>query len=92
MAIQVTAVHLEGGYSHQHISELRWIDRSTNETKQSTRQQVVDFIEIHDGKVYVEQGGYRAYVYVRQSASGMKFLQTYADGKWQDNLLSLPRF
>ena len=53
---------------------------------------IVDFIDNQGGKAYVDEGGYRAYVYVRTPNVGPKFLQTYADGKWQDNLLSLPKW
>lgn len=92
MAIRIIGIRLEGGYSHQHISQLKWINEQTYENGVSTREVIVDFIDNQGGKAYVDEGGYRAYVYVRTPNVGPKFLQTYADGKWQDNLLSLPKW
>jgi hypothetical protein len=39
---------------------------------------------------YTQEGNASAWVGVRTSAAGNKFLQTYADGVWKDNLLALP--
>jgi hypothetical protein len=50
---------------------------------------VVRFIEEKTHRFYTAEGGNTAWVYVRTSAAGNKFLQTYADGAWRDNLLAL---
>lgn len=92
MATRIIGIRLEGGYSHQHISQLKWINPSTNEGGVNTWAAIVDFIENQHGKAFVDEGGYRVDVYVRTPASGPKFLQTYADGRWQNNLLSLPQW
>ena len=80
---------MAGGNGHQHISELRWTDASKNETKNSTRAQMVEFVE-GGGQAYVTADGYTAYLRVRQGPP--KYVQTYADGVWKDNLLALPTF
>jgi hypothetical protein len=51
---------------------------------------VVAFIESKQHRFYTSEGGSSAWVGVRTSARGHKFLQTHADGIWRDNLLALP--
>jgi hypothetical protein len=51
---------------------------------------VVQFIESGSHRFYTSEDRASAWVGVRTSAAGNKFLQTYADGVWQDNLLALP--
>lgn len=91
MAIRITAVRLSGGTTHQHITRLWWINPATSETGDNSRAQIVDWIENQGGKAYVDEGGHRVDVGVRTPASGSKYLQTYADGYWQNNLLALPK-
>ena len=51
---------------------------------------MVHFIETQNGQAYVTDGVYTAYLYVNRIGQGPKFVQTYADGIWTDNLLALP--
>ena len=52
---------------------------------------MVAFVE-KGGRAYVQDDdGDTAYLRVRQTANGSKYVQTYADGIWSDNLLALPR-
>src|SRR4051794_29736391 len=55
-----------------------------------TRQQVVDAIEVERYRFYTFVGGKRADLAVRISANGTKYVQTHADGYWNNNLLALP--
>lgn len=75
--------------SHEHITHVggprpdgtgRWKDTVAN---------VVSFIESQVHRFYTSEGGAMAWVGVRISASGRKYLQTHADGVWRDNLLAL---
>ena len=50
---------------------------------------VVRMIEQKTHRFYTAEGGATAWVGVRTSAAGNKFLQTFADGIWKDNLLAL---
>jgi hypothetical protein len=53
---------------------------------------MVTFVE-GGGKAYVKDAkGNIAYLAVRVSSAGNKYVQTYADGIYSDNLLALPRF
>jgi frataxin-like iron-binding protein CyaY len=62
-------------------------------TGTSTKAEIVTWIETKNGKAYVEdRQGNRADVGVVTPATGPKYLRTYADGTWTDNLLALPQF
>lgn len=54
-----------------------------------TRQQVIDSIRAKTNSFYTLVGGNRGDIGVVEGANG-PYLRTYADGKWNDNLLSLP--
>jgi len=53
------------------------------------RQQVIDSIEAKTNTFHTFVGGNRADVGVVNGPNG-KYVRTYADGKWNDNLLALP--
>lgn len=54
-----------------------------------TRQEVINSIEAKTNTFFTLVGGNRAEVGVVNGTNG-KYLRTYADGKWNDNLLALP--
>jgi hypothetical protein len=58
----------------------RWKDTTAN---------VVALIEGKQRRFYTQEGSATAWVGVRTSVTGHKFLQTYADNVWKDNLLAL---
>lgn len=91
MAIQITAVRLSGGGSHEHIVHLWWTSSDDNSTGDSTREQVVTFIEGGGSAFVADASRHRVSVGVVTPAHGSKYLRTYADGVWTDNLLALPR-
>jgi hypothetical protein len=55
-----------------------------------TRMQVVQSIEAKTNSFYTSVNGKRADIGMRVSANGNKYVQTYADGRWTNNLLALP--
>lgn len=74
---------------YEHITDVggpnpdgagRWKDTVPN---------VVRFIENETHRFYTKEGNASVWVGVRTSAAGNKFLQTYTDGIWKDNLLAL---
>lgn len=80
--VQVTCITRSGG-THAHITHLGgagWF---------WTTAQVIQSIEAGTNSFYTLVGGKRANVGVVQSG-GSKYLQTHADGSWNNNLLSLP--
>lgn len=60
-----------------------------NSTGKWTRQQVIDWIESKTHTFFTLVQGKRANVGVVHGPNG-KYLRTYADGVWNDNLLALP--
>ncbi len=54
-----------------------------------TRQQVIESIEAKTNTFYTLVSGNRGNIGVVNGPNG-KYVRTYADGKWNDNLLSLP--
>ena len=80
---------MEGGLQHAHIAKVRWVNNSTGFTDQSTRAQMVEWIE-QGGQAYVSDGVNAAWIGVVQHTP--KYIRTYADRTWTDNLLALPKF
>ncbi|HET9342921.1 MAG TPA: DUF3892 domain-containing protein [Candidatus Eremiobacteraceae bacterium] len=92
MSVRITAVHMVGGLEHQHIATLRWINEETGAEGVSTREAMVEWIT-SGGVAYTRDAvGDQPYLRVRTTGWGTKYVQTYADGIWKDNLLALPRF
>jgi len=84
-------INKSGGY-HQDpdhaIQNLGWTNEANGETGKNTRLEIYAWLK---GTAYVtDRAGNRAYVYPRENVHGTKFVQTYADKVWTDNLLSLP--
>ncbi|AXC09894.1 hypothetical protein ACPOL_0519 [Acidisarcina polymorpha] len=94
MSIRITCIKKSNGHHedpHHAISDLGWINEQTNEAKRSTRLEMYDWIKNHDGVASVlDARGNKARVGVREHANGTKYVQTYADRVWTDNLLALP--
>lgn len=91
MAIRFTAKRLSDGTSHQHIVRLWWVNPADGDQGDNTRAELVAWIEDKGGKAYVEDRfGNRVDVGVVTPAYGQKYLRSYADGVWTDNLLALP--
>jgi hypothetical protein len=84
-------VRLSGGTTHQHISWLWWTDPADGSSGNNSRTAIVDWIEDDHGSAYVQNRyGDRADVGVVTPPAGSKYLRTFADGVWTDNLLALP--
>lgn len=88
--VEITEVHMSGGTKHEHIAEVKWKNPKTGKTGENTREEMVNWIENKDGKAFVTDG--KNTVSVRVVDATPKYIRTYADGKWTDNLLALPRY
>ncbi|MBM7331363.1 DUF3892 domain-containing protein [Agrobacterium sp. S2] len=93
MSIRITAIRLsDTRYNdHQHITEFRWTGYEDGNNGQSSKQQLVEWID-SGGRAYVESGSGRVSVGVVKPSGGTPYLRTVANGTWTDNLLSLPHF
>ena len=87
--IYVTDVHMSGGTKHEHIAAVKWRNPDTGQTGSSDRDTMVKWID-EKGVAKVTDGRNTATVGVQPGPP--RYLQTYADGKWSDNLLALPRY
>jgi hypothetical protein len=82
--VQVTCINkLPRNNTHEGITHLG------GSSWHWTRQQVITSIEAETNTFYTKVGGKRANVGVVNGANG-KYLRTYADNTWNDNLLALP--
>jgi hypothetical protein len=94
MAIRITCINKEHGFHqdlHHAISHLGWVNEENGKTGKNTRLEIYNWLKNENGAAYVTDGaGNRAYVYPKENQNGTKFVQTYADDVWTDNLLYLP--
>lgn len=93
MSIRITCINKDNGDhydSHEAIESLGWVNEQTNASGKWTRLQMVSFIEEGNNAYVKNTLGKTAYLAVRVSRVGNKFVQTHADGVWNNNLLALP--
>lgn len=82
--VQVTCINKQDrNSSNEGITHLG------NSVGKWTRAQVIDWIEAKTNTFFTMVDGNRGDIGVVNGTNG-KYLRTYADGKWNDNLLSLP--
>jgi hypothetical protein len=93
MSVRITCISKAGGNHenpHVAISNLGWLNEADGQTGSSTRLEMHDWIKNQDGYAYVRDGnGNTARVGAAETDRGTKYVRTYADGKWTDNLLAL---
>lgn len=94
LPIRITCISKQAGYHadpHHAIERLGWVEDGTGNTGNNTRLEVYGWIKNQNGTAYVlDSRKNKAYVGTRENAHGTKYLQTYADQVWTDNLLALP--
>ena len=92
--VYITQIHMSQrqSQSHEHIEKVWWSEAGTGKTGENTVAQMVEFIENQKGSAKVSDGKNTVDVGVVHPNSGAAFIRTYADGKWTDNLLALPRY
>ena len=93
MSVRITCINKLGGNHadpHHAIEDLGWIDEQSGKTGKSTRLQMYEWLKSKSGTAYVrDKQGNTAYVGTREHTNGTRFVQTYADKVWTDNLLAL---
>ncbi|MDD5318632.1 MAG: DUF3892 domain-containing protein [Candidatus Pacebacteria bacterium] len=94
MAVRITCITKDGGNHsnpHEAITSFGWVNEETRAAGKSSMREMIDFLEKQGGKAYVkDRYNNIAYIGVFVSSFGNKYLRTYADRQWTDNLLSLP--
>lgn len=91
MEVRIVCINKDNGnhYSHEAVRYYGWVNENNNISDKYSREKMVKWVE-EGNKAYVRNGLRKVYCYVRTSINGTKFLQTYADGTYTDNLLNLP--
>lgn len=94
MSIRITCINKDGGHHenpHSAISHLGWTEDGTGKTGKSTRLEMYEWIKNQKGYAYVRDArGNTAQVGTAETPRGTKYVRTYSDGTWTDNLLALP--
>ena len=92
MSVRITCIEKQGGYHedpHHAIERVGWIG-SDGSRGTSTRVEMYDWIKDKNGEAYVSDGVRAVPVLTYISLNGTKCIRTYSDGRWGNNLLSLP--
>lgn len=91
MSLEITAIRKHNPQdSHEAVSHYGW-RKQNNTTGIDTREDVISYLERNKEKAYVADGVVsKVWCDIRDNGR-IKYLQTYADGKWSNNLLSLPQ-
>lgn len=94
MSVRITCITKSGGYHddpHSAITTLGWTNENSNARGSSTRLELYDWIKNQSGYAYVrDNAGNQIRVGTAETAQGTKYVRTYSDGIWTDNLLALP--
>lgn len=93
MSVRITCINKAGGDHldpHEAVTNYGWINESDGEKGRNDRASMVDWVANKKGVAYAGTGDSKVFCQVRESRRGTKFLQTVSDGKWSNNLLSLP--
>jgi hypothetical protein len=89
--IEVTAIRLEGGDAHEHITDVLW--HSASSSGQTSRQALVDWLsEGRENQAIVAGEGEHVPILVIAPFEKEPYFRTHADGMWTNHLLGLPRF
>jgi len=89
--IRITAVRMEGGTEHLHITEVLWEGASSS--GHTSRGALIDWLKASSANRAVVGGdGKGVAVLVAEETAGAPYVRTQADGAWRDDLLGLPRF
>lgn len=92
MALQITGIRKPNPHdSHVAVSHYRWIDHDDDTTGIDKREDLIRWMEKNEVRAYVASGNGKVWCGIRENTHGTKYLQTYANEKWNDNLLELPQ-
>ena len=89
----VTAIQFDGsGHTdHENIRAVHWRDAESRQQGVSTVAEVVNLIR-SDNLVYVSDDAFERTALVRVVDAEPPYIRSWAHGKWENDLLTLPRF
>jgi len=92
MALKCTSRRMSGGNGHEHIVALGWVQDGPGQSGMMSIHEMVAYID-RNGNSAVwcpdQTGGPSAWVHVNSNGV-QRYVQTFADGRWTNNLLALP--
>ncbi len=92
MSVRITAVRMgQGGTTHEHIDEVKWVGEGDGKPGASSRAAMVTFCDDEKNLAVVGTGADRVRVHSVHDGS-RAWIQTRSDGKLSNNLLELPRY
>lgn len=92
MALEITGIRKpEPQDPHEAISHYRWYDDADDTRGIDEREALIRWMESHNTDAYVKDGAVKIWCDIRKNSYGTKYLQTYSDNKYSNNLLSLPQ-
>ena len=93
MTVQITHIRYTSSTpTHESITHYRWVGVENNSTGSNSKAEMVYFLDNQNGQAVVGSGASRVKVGTVHPDHGQPYLRTYADGRWNNNLLSLPTF
>ena len=94
MSVRITCITKSGGDHedpHTAITSLGWINEENGNRGSSTRLEMYDWIKEKSGHAYVrDNAGNQVGVGTAETQRGTKYVRTFRDRVWTDNLLALP--
>jgi hypothetical protein len=89
--IRITAVRLEGGTDHEHITEVLWEGASSS--GHTSGPALVEWLKASSANTaVVGRDGDQVAIFVVEPSDDGAYVRTKAEGTWGDDLLALPRF
>jgi uncharacterized protein DUF3892 len=90
--IEITAIRLEDGSTHEHITDVLWRSAATT-LGHCPRQALVDWLgESNENQAVVAGRSGWVHVAVLIRPNRPPYIRTHADGVWTDDLMALPTF
>jgi hypothetical protein len=92
MALEITGIRKPNPQDpHEAVSHYRWYDDEDNTRGIDEREALISWMQSHKVDAYVADGASKVWCGIRENSHGTKYLQTYSDSKYTNNLLSLPQ-
>jgi Protein of unknown function (DUF3892) len=89
--IEVTAIRLDAGDTHEHITDVQWGTASAS--GQASLQALVDWLNASsENQAVVSGDGEHVPLLVVEPFERTAYVRTHVDGAWRNDLLGLPRF
>ncbi len=97
-AIKITAITPKPGTpasdpvsAHLSIENFEWVNEQNQQTGRSSRALMFDWIVNKKGRAYIKKNDGKVVFIFGANAPTGQYIRSVEDGKWTDELLSLPQ-